>query len=50
MDSLFFEEEHKMIQKMVCDFAKDEILPKAKELDKNGSFPKEIVKKWGKLV
>ena len=35
MDSLFFKEEHKMIQKMVCDFAKDEILPKAKELDKN---------------
>ena len=49
MDSLFFEEEHKMIQKMVCDFAKDEILPKAKELDKNGSFPKEIVKKMGQI-
>ena len=49
MDSLFFKEEHKMIQKMVCDFAKDEILPKAKELDKNGSFPKEIVKKMGQL-
>tara|TARA_Y100001980_G_C14461440_1_gene243268 strand:+ start:126 stop:578 length:453 start_codon:yes stop_codon:yes gene_type:complete len=29
MDSLFFKEEHKMIQKMVCDFANDEILPKA---------------------
>ena len=49
MDSLFFKEEHKMIQKMVCDFAKDEILPKAKELDKNESFPKEIVKKMGQL-
>ena len=49
MDSLFFTEEHKMIQKMVYDFAKDEILPKAKELDKNESFPKEIVKKMGQL-
>ena len=43
MDSLFFKEEHKMIQKMVCDFAKDEILPIAKELDKDGSFPRGIV-------
>ena len=49
MDSLFFKEEHKMIQKMVRDFAKDEILPIAKELDKNGSFPKEIVRKMGQL-
>jgi len=49
MDSLFFNEEHKMIQKMVRDFAEDEILPIAKKLDKNGNFPKEIVKKMGKL-
>ena len=49
MDNLFFKEEHKMIQNMVCEFAKDEILPIAKELDKNGSFPREIVKKMGKL-
>ena len=49
MDNLFFKEEHKMIQNMVCDFAKDEILPIVKELDKNGCFPREIVKKMGKL-
>ena len=49
MDNLFFKEEHKMIQNMVCEFAKDEILPIAKELDKNGSFPREIVKNMGKL-
>ena len=49
MDNLFFKEEHKMIQNMVCDFAKDEILPIAKKLDKTGSFPREIVKKMGKL-
>ena len=50
MDNLYFKEEHKMIQNMVCDFARDEILPIAKELDKNGSFPLEIVKKCGNLV
>ena len=49
MDNLFFNEEHKMIQNMVCDFAKDEILPIVKKLDKNGSFPIEIVKKMGEL-
>ena len=47
MDNLLFKEEHKMIQNMVYDFAKDEILPIAKELNKNGSFPRKIVKeKW----
>ena len=49
MDNLFFKEEHKMIQNMVCDFARSEIRPIAKELDKNGSFPREIVKKMGQL-
>ena len=46
MDNLFFKEEYKMVQNMAYDFAKDEIRPIAKELDKNNSFPKEIVKKW----
>ena len=49
MDNLFFKEEHKMIQNMVFDFAKSEIRPIAKELDKNGSFPRKIVKKKGQL-
>ena len=49
MDNLFFKEEHRMIQNMVCDFAKDEILSIVKELDKDGSFPRKIVKKIGKL-
>ena len=48
MDNLFFKEEHKMIQNMVCDFAKSEIHPIAKQLDKNGSFSKEIIK--GKMA
>ena len=49
MDNLFFKEEHKMIQNMVYDFAKSEIQPIAKELDKNGSFPRKIIKKIGQL-
>ena len=49
MDSLFFTEEHKMIQRMVSEFAKDEIIPVARELDKTGEFPKNIVKKMGSL-
>ena len=49
MDNLFFKEKHKMIQNMVCDFAKREIQLIAKELDKNGSFPTEIVKKMAQL-
>ena len=49
MDNLFFKEEHKMIQNMVCDLAKDDILPIAKELNKNGSFPRKIVKNMDQL-
>ena len=49
MDNLFFKEEHKMIQNMVCDFTKSEIRPISKELDKNGNFPSKIVKKMGQL-
>ena len=50
MDGLFFEEEHKIIQKMVGNFRKYEFLPTAKKLNKNKSFPTIIVKKWGNLV
>ena len=49
MDSLFFTDEHRMIQEMVREFAKDEILPEVRRLDKTGEFPEEIVKKMGKL-
>ena len=49
MDNLFFNKKHKMIQNMVCDFVKRDIQLIAKELDKNGSFPTEIVKKMGQL-
>ena len=32
-------EEHKMIEKMVYDFARNEILPNIKEHDRDGTFP-----------
>ena len=42
-------EEQKMIQAMVRDFAQQEILPKAAERDLTGEFPLEIIKKMGSL-
>ena len=38
-----------MIQDMCRDFAQNEIVPVARELDKTGAFPKELVKKMGEL-
>jgi butyryl-CoA dehydrogenase len=42
-------EEQQMIQAMVRDFAREEILPTASERDRTGEFPAEIVKKMGGL-
>ncbi|MBL7213207.1 MAG: acyl-CoA dehydrogenase [Desulfobacteraceae bacterium] len=42
-------EEQRMIQAMVRDFAREEILPTASERDKSGEFPAEILKKMGEL-
>lgn len=42
-------EEQQMIQAMVRDFAKEEILPTAAERDKTGEFPSEILKEMGEL-
>ncbi|MBT3692828.1 MAG: acyl-CoA dehydrogenase [Candidatus Marinimicrobia bacterium] len=49
MDSLFFSEEHIMIQNMVREFAESEVAPIAQALDKNETFPSEIVTKMGEL-
>jgi len=38
-------EEHKMIEKMVYDFARKEILPIIKEHDRNHTFPHELLPK-----
>ena len=49
MNSLFFKEEHKMIQDMVRDFATTKITPVARELDSKEIFPKELVIAMGEL-
>lgn len=42
-------EEQQMIQKMARDFAHSEVTPIAKELDKTGRWPTELVTKLGEL-
>ncbi len=42
-------EEHKMVQEMCREFAENEIIPVADELDKTGRFPEEIIKKAAEL-
>ena len=49
MGQLYFTEEHKMLQDMVRDFARNEVKPLAQELDEKGGFPYESVKKMAKL-
>ncbi len=38
-------EEHKMIQKMVYDFARKEVMPIIKEHDRNHTFPRDLLPK-----
>jgi alkylation response protein AidB-like acyl-CoA dehydrogenase len=42
-------EEQKMIQAMVRDFAREELMPSAAERDQTGEFPAENLKKMGEL-
>jgi len=42
-------EEQKMIQTVARDFGVREVEPKARELDKNGTWPAELVKRMGEL-
>lgn len=42
-------EEQKMIQEMVNNFATKEVLPRAKELDENSRFPEELVNMMAEL-
>jgi butyryl-CoA dehydrogenase len=42
-------DEQRMIQMMVREFARKEIEPRAADLDRQGRFPAEIVKKMGEL-
>jgi len=49
MDSLFFKEEHIMIQNMVRDFAKSQIAPVARNFDQKCKFPKELIREMSEL-
>ena len=49
MEQLYFTEEHKMLQDMVRDFARNEVKPLAQEIDEKGEFPHESVKKMAEL-
>src|SRR5947207_14796794 len=42
-------DDHRLIQRTVQDFARNEVAPVAEELDKNKQFPYEIVRKMGEL-
>ncbi len=42
-------EEHKMLRKMVRDFAEKEIAPRAEEIDATDQFPADIFKRMGEL-
>ncbi|NEU31481.1 acyl-CoA dehydrogenase [bacterium LRH843] len=41
--------EQKMVQKMVRDFAQEEIAPQAERLDKHSEFPEKVFKQMGDL-
>lgn len=43
------DEEHKMIRKMVREFAEAEVKPRAKEIDETKEFPWDTIKKMGEL-
>jgi len=49
MEQLYFTEEHKMLQDMVRDFARNEVKPLAQKLDEKGGFPHDSVKKMAEL-
>jgi len=48
-DSLYFSEQHLAVRDMVRDFARSEVAPVARELDDEGRFPWENVRRMGEL-
>ena len=49
MNSIYFNEEHLMLQKMVREFAENEIKPLAQSIDEKGIFPQESINKMAEL-
>ncbi|MEO8200964.1 MAG: acyl-CoA dehydrogenase [Gemmatimonadota bacterium] len=48
-DALYFTEHHHQVREMVREFARQEIAPVARELDRTSEFPWENIKKMGDL-
>src|SRR6476619_5719649 len=48
-DSLYFSEQHLAVRDMVREFARSEVSPVARELDDEGRFPWENVRRMGEL-
>ena len=49
MNWIYFNEEHLMLQKMVREFAQNEIKPLAQKIDSEGIFPQESINKMAEL-
>ncbi|WP_054705747.1 acyl-CoA dehydrogenase [Bacillus sp. JCM 19041] len=49
MSNVFFNEEQIMMQKMVREFAKEQILPAVEQMEEQDKFPREVLKKMGEL-
>ena len=47
--SIYFNEEHALLRKMVRDFSNEELKPLAQDIDKNSTFPEESIKKIADL-
>ena len=49
MNLIYLKEEHLLLQKMVREFANQELKPLAQDIDKNSEFPKESINKISNL-
>jgi len=48
-DALYFSEHHHQVREMVREFARKEVAPVARELDRNQEFPWQNIRKMGEL-
>ena len=48
-DTLYFSDQHREVREMVREFARTEVAPVARELDRNCTFPWDNIKKMGEL-
>ncbi|MFD1336534.1 acyl-CoA dehydrogenase [Oceanobacillus iheyensis] len=49
MSMLMLSDEQKMLQKMVRDFATQEVIPEVERMESEDRFPKELIQKMGEL-